>query len=361
MSLLTTGEAHWAESVRDTAGRMLNEELASFEPIGGGRNSQVYRLVTEGGGQYALKAYFRHGADPRDRLGTELDGLRFLWNNGVRDVPRPVMGDRQQGVAIYEYIEGERASTGPASEHDMDAAVRFLARLKDLKEQPGSRTLSPASEACFSIGSITSNIHGRLARLTDVQSTAAPCNGLAAFLRNELIPGLAAVVDWCRTRSSQARISFDDELEPAGRTLSPSDFGLHNALRRSDGRLVFVDFEYFGWDDPAKMVADVLLHPAMDLCSGLKRRFVDGILHHFREYPHLPHRMEIVYPLFGIKWCLIMLNEFLPEHLSRRRFAHEGAKAETFQQQAVQMEQLIKAKSLWQKIRDEYENFPYIG
>ena len=42
----------------------------------------------------------------------------------------------------------------------------------------------------------------------------------------------------------------------AQRALSPSDFGLHNALRGQDGQLRFVDFEYFGWDDPVKLVSD---------------------------------------------------------------------------------------------------------
>ena len=52
------------------------------------------------------------------------------------------------------------------------------------------------------------------------------------------------------------------------RVLSPSDFGFHNALRRPDGTIVFVDFEYFGWDDPAKMMADAMLHPGNPAFTG---------------------------------------------------------------------------------------------
>ena len=36
------------------------------------------------------------------------------------------------------------------------------------------------------------------------------------------------------------------------RTLSPSDFGFHNALLRGGREWVFLDFEYFGWDDPGQ-------------------------------------------------------------------------------------------------------------
>ena len=47
-------------------------------------------------------------------------------------------------------------------------------------------------------------------------------------------------------------VSWEQELLEQYRTLSPSDFGFHNALRTPAGTMVFLDFEYFGWDDPAK-------------------------------------------------------------------------------------------------------------
>ena len=57
------------------------------------------------------------------------------------------------------------------------------------------------------------------------------------------------------------------------RSLVPSDFGFHNSLRRPDGSLAFVDFEYFGWDDPVKLTADILLHPGRPLAAPQRRRF----------------------------------------------------------------------------------------
>ena len=53
----------------------------AFEPIKGGANNRVYRVQTASG-PALLKAYFRHPADPRDRLGTEFGFLAFAWDNG---------------------------------------------------------------------------------------------------------------------------------------------------------------------------------------------------------------------------------------------------------------------------------------
>jgi thiamine kinase-like enzyme len=113
----------------------------------------------------------------------------------------------------------------------------------------------------------------------------------------------------------------DAELPLRERTLSPSDFGFHHALRDGQGRLAFVDFEYFGWDDPAKTMADFLLHPAMAMTAAQRREFAAGMIALFDDDPRLAARARILYPWFALKWALILLNEFLPGHLRRRRFA----------------------------------------
>jgi thiamine kinase-like enzyme len=186
-----------------------------------------------------------------------------------------------------------------------------------------------------------------LSRLVD-QAGREP--NLREFLDAELIPAFGNIVRW-----SRPRISFEYELPISERTLSPSDFGFHNALRRDNGQSVFLDFEYFGWDDPAKTISDFLLHPAMSLSVELKRQFVTAMFSHFAEYPQLVKRVEAIYPLYGIKWCLILLNEFLPEHRLRRQFA--GAD----NPEILQMEQLAKARRMLQSIRGEYEQFPYFN
>ena len=144
-----------------------------------------------------------------------------------------------------------------------------------------------------------------------------------------------------------AEIDFDEPIGAEARTLSPSDFGFHNAIRRPDGMLDFVDFEYFGWDDPAKTIVDFLLHPGMQLDDALKRRFAAGVCAAFAELPALPARTRIVYPLFGLKWGLILLNDFLPERSGQAPGARPAA-------------QLAKARSLVRRLAAEYADNPFL-
>ena len=178
---------------------------------------------------------------------------------------------------------------------------------------------------------------------------------LQLFLSGDFTPALARVEDWCRSASGKWGLSFDKDLPDEERTISPSDFGFHNAVKRHDGAIVFLDFEYFGWDAPAKLISDFLLHPGMDLSAGLKSQFTRAMLERLNGFSNLPQRVAALYPLFGLKWCLILLNEFVPADLQRRQSSGGGA----LDVAAVQGEQLTKSRNLLKQILNEYEHFPY--
>jgi hypothetical protein len=318
-------------------------DLEPLAFLGGGRNSRVYRATLRDGRSYALKAYFRHPGDPRDRLGVEFRSLAWLRAQGLDCVPRPVAADPEAALGLYEFIQGERIPE-PAPE-DLDQACAFLGALRRLGARAGARDLPDASEACFSLQAAAAGIQLRFDRLL-----AQPDPDLGTFLAQELAPAWSASLARCRERCRQGGTAFAAELPPDARTLSPSDFGCHNALKRN-GSLVFLDFEYFGWDDPAKLVADLLQHPAQDLSRALRARFARGALAALGDDGRLGRRTRLAYPLFGIKWCLILLNEFLPDALDRRRFAlAEGGP------EARRARQLAKARRHLRHVMDPHDH-----
>lgn len=319
-------------------------------PIGGGRNSQVYRLEAEDGRCYALKAYFRHPGDTRDRLAVEFGALGFLWGHGLRCIPQPLAQDAEAALGLYSFVSG--TPPVPPTPADVDAACGFLAEVHALRLAEGAAALPEASEARFSLAEVAVNIDLRLARLAAVDPGLAEESGLSAFLARELLPVWCDLREECRAR---AGADFSAPLPAARRTLSPSDFGFHNALRAGPG-LVFLDFEYFGWDDPAKLVADFLLHPGMDLDLALRQRFAARILDQL-AIDGLPHRARLAFPLFGIKWCAILLNEFLPGPLDRRSFADPGGRSA----RERQARQLGKARTQLATLMDDHARFPYFA
>lgn len=329
---------------------LADEAIASCRRIYGGRNSRVYRVQTDSGRVFAGKHYHLHQDDPRDRLGAEWRALALLSADArlAPFVARPVAKEPGQGLALYSFLSGAQASTTPATKDDMDACLEFLDALRGLSgslDADAAQRIPPASEACFSLSALAANLRARLDALQDVPREACLGAELAQFLAAELIPFL----DTSLTQAAQLGDPAQ-ELPQRCRTLSPSDFGLHNALR-SEAGLCFVDFEYFGWDDPAKTLCDFMLHPAMDLPQDLRQRFASGFLSRFAGTDcGLPSRAATVYPLYAIKWSFILLNEFLRGADARRVFA-AGAACAADDARARREAQLAKARAMLNKAR----------
>ncbi len=340
-------------NVADDLAKLHGLQARFVEKTGKGKNSQVYHVLSEDDGQFIVKYYFRNNLDNRDRLKVEFSSLRFLWDNGVRCIPEPISADDASATAVYSYIRGNRPAVDEISGEDIERAVDFLSTLKELRKAAGSEGLPAASEACFSFRELLDNIDHRFNRLLRGTRDVAH-DAFHEFINNDFVSALSEISEWCRTRFLEKSISSEC-LAIEERTLSPSDFGFHNSLKTESGQLFFLDFEYFGWDDPAKTISDFILHPAMALTNEQRKLFYSNAVDRFRDYEDLDGRVEIYYPLYGLKWCLIFLNEFLPDQMLRRKFA--GCVEE--EEATILNDQLLKSKNMLKDILKEYKRFPY--
>jgi hypothetical protein len=316
-------------------------------------NSQVTRLEMSDGRRFVVKAYPQIKDDPRDRLATEFGALAFLWQNGICDVPEPVWASEELQFGLYGYVPGEKITQAGAG--DVDQSVEFVARLAGLREASGCKRLPEASDACFSCACFERQLNGRLERLLAMDTPTARHEKVIDLLGSSFLPFLKSAVSWVRERHIDNGLDMESEITAKARTLSPSDFGFHNAIRRPDAQLTFLDFEYFGWDDPAKLIVDFLLHPAMTLDAKLKQRFLDGVLAVFPDDASLPLRVELLYPLLGMKWCLIVLNEFLPGPMARRLAAVGSVSVET-----VLETQFNKAETRLAAVQSAFDRRPTV-
>src|SRR5262249_8026349 len=77
-------------------------------------------------------------------------------------------------------------------------------------------------------------------------------------------------------------------------------------------------------DDPVKLVADVLHHPGLRLPPQQRARFRAAALAVYGDAdPGFATRLAALEPLFGLRWVLILLNEFVPERWRQRVAAGE--------------------------------------
>lgn len=296
---------------RDVARRLVGGSRLKLSPVGGGRNSRVYRVETPDG-VFALKRYPALEYDQRDRLRVETSALAWMARHGLDVVPRVMAVDAAANCALLSWVEG--SPIGAAGAADIDQAMQFLGALEKLRRTAPLPDAQLASEACLSGAEIERQIKTRLASLVALDNEPA----LRSFLRGDFTRAFEGRLSTARDALSSAGLSFDSELAAEQYSLVPSDFGFHNALRGANGRLTFLDFEYFGWDDPVKLTSDTLLHPGTPIPHELRPRFRTATEKLYGGDPEFATRLDALYPLFALRWTLILLNEFHPKRWQRR-------------------------------------------
>lgn len=331
------------------AGALLGVPIDAVEPVRStGRNSRVFRVRSHGD-SFALKNYPPDQGRGRDRMGAEAGALGLLNRHDIPAVPRLLGSDAARGYILMEWIEGESVDNPTAA--DMEAAMSFLSAVHALRLVDEAAVQPLAAEACLSGTEIVTQVERRIARLSDL-APAEPA--LIRFLDSEVKPLLEAVNEWAEAGYRARGLAFGRPIDDSARTLCPSDFGFHNALRTPAGRLVFIDFDYFGWDDPVKLVSDFLLHPGMSLPVSMKRRFAGRMTEVYGNDASFAARLSLLFPLFALRWCMIMLNEFLPERWLDR--VHAGAHSDW---ETAKRRQLDRVSEWVQSLRSNFRWFPY--
>ena len=319
----TTETAEFREAAEELLARVDIGRLHGLYPLRGGNNNRVFRIDATRG-QALLKVYFRHPSDSRDRLAAEFSFTQYAWEHGVHAVPRPLASDAGRGCALYEYIVGQPLTPCDLGLSVLTQCVEFYIELNSQRHTAKAKALPNASEACFSLEEHLACVDRRVQRLSLINNEDHFHEEALEFSRGELAETWKEIVARAYEQVSQQGMSLSETLDPEARRLSPSDFGFHNALKTAEGSLRFVDFEYAGWDDPAKMVCDFFSSPAIPVPLKYYNHFVTRVLADHAKPEFQRQRADLLLPVYQMKWCCILLNEFLPVSRDRRRFASDG-------------------------------------
>jgi hypothetical protein len=302
---------------------------ASLAAIDGGGNNKVYAVST-GRGKYVAKAYFTHPADTRDRLGAEYAFLSYARRIGLANVPEPIACSFEEHIGIYEFVEGRKLGGGQLEKRHVRAAAEFIAALNAGPHRDPA--LPPASEACFTVDQHLATVDRRLLKLQMLEGEDS--------LTQQVRGLIGDITDTWRRHRAHIGAADVPRLADEDKCISPSDFGFHNALLKECGEICFIDFEYAGWDDPAKMIGDFFCQPAVPVSHAYFDEFVAEAVRYSQNAQALQARAHLLLPALQIKWCCIMLNEFLPDAARRRQFANPTSQPE--QRKQVQFDKTEK-------------------
>jgi hypothetical protein len=303
-------------------------------------NNRLYLLTTEKE-KFVAKHYFTHPGDKRNRLRSEYSFASFAFKNGIDCLPRPVACDTKNHLAVYAFIEGKKPDSSDVTKTAVKAALDFLIEINQYRDKAG-KDLPSVSESCFSMSAHMKTIGERVERLFAITD-----DRVKNFVKEELVPVWDRVREETFSKAKAKEVNISEELPLADRIISPSDFGFHNCIIGDNGKFYFLDFEYAGWDDPAKTAGDFFSQPARPVPIENLEMFARGVSGLTSDPGKTMARIYWLLQPYRVKWCCIVLNHFLSTDSERRKFSGNNV-------DQAKEEQLGKAK----KLLDSVEELP---
>jgi hypothetical protein len=302
---------------------LSTRNITDVKKIYSGINSQVYRFNNLKK-KIVLKIYPSKDKQLLKRIQTEVKALIFL-NKKKLLVPKIYQCFDDFNCCFFLFCEGKKNFR--INSHLIDQACSFIKKLFKLSKEKKIPLFLNAKEACFSPSQICLQIEKKLNFLLNIKKKK---------LNIFLIKKFKKFYDKNKQRSIlELNSQFNKKIKSSNKILSPSDFGFHNTILNKD-ELYFIDFEYFGWDDSIKLICDFYWHPGNKINKTLKIYFLNKMIKFFsKKYKNFEKRLNILLPLYGLRWILIMLNCFTQPNLNNR---------------IIQLEQLKQAENLLDRI-----------
>jgi len=271
----------------------------TLEPLAGGINNQVFRCRS-GAHWLVIKGYTQRQAKQHDRFKAETEFLHYAQLVAPECVPKLLYSDQEMQSVVLEHLEGERFQEGTSLDTtDVSQAVAFIRLLNADLELARRYVSGDAAEGFLRLTDHLKNIDQRISAMGS-EHLPIHLRAEAGEVIRHLRKKLERLEDATQRQIATGRC--DDALDPSARCVSPSDFGFHNALRTPSG-VRFLDFEFAGWDDPTKLVADFDLQPRVPVQSR-KRILSDAMPLTTIEFAE---RFSVLSPILGLKWACIIL------------------------------------------------------
>jgi thiamine kinase-like enzyme len=286
--------------------RELNIENFNYSKITNGVNSQIYK-IWEGKNKFILKIYPKNDFLERDRIKSEYNFLTLLNKSGYSNVPKPVNWNFDNKWMLMSFLNGKHIRN--IEDIHYKKLFKFIIELQKLKENKLARIIKDASEAYFKIIDHYVGIKKRLKLFSDKLDSLTYLSNENKQQLDSLLEklNLETVLIYKNEISNLSERKLTEELNYNQKVLSQSDIGFHNIFQDKKNNLLFFDFEYAGWDDCFKMIADLVLQPDYGI-ETKNFNLLDEILKKYicTESDH--KRLLITILIYRIKWTCIILN-----------------------------------------------------
>lgn len=283
--------------------KTLEVNEIQFTPIQSGANNLGYRVYTSNK-QWFLKVFSSNSKNSAYKQQNEFIFIQAIYQSGVHNTARPIAINLNMHVSLFSFIEGIEITE--TSSEGVSAAINFIKHINQCNLPISLNVASESPDTLLGFADIVTN------RLKTFETLSLENKQL----KLKFLHTLSQIQHQFKTIQLQLPEHWADRLER--NIVSPSDFGFHNALI-CKSKYYFIDFEYAGKDTPWKAFSDFFAQPSVPVDLKYAKALLS--LNIFKPLVISPKDTLKVFELTLLKWCLIILNEFLPEVQARRIFS----------------------------------------
>src|SRR5208337_4354025 len=101
----------------DAAGQ---DEPFELSPMTGGINNRIFLIRRDSQIIGVIKQYYHSSGNPRDRLASDYEFSRFLWDHGIHQIPEPFASNPLHHLAFFHYIDGKKLVSSEITKQHID-------------------------------------------------------------------------------------------------------------------------------------------------------------------------------------------------------------------------------------------------
>ena len=280
-----------------------------FSIIRSGRNNKVI-LASTPKVKYIIKYYTKRNffnSHAREKLF-----LNILKKKNIKNVPKYLFSINKN-ISVISYLKGKLVSK--INNFKIIQTIKFINKInKNNKED--SISIPKASDACFSIKEHVDLVDKKIKKLQLIVNKKYKNSKIFRFLKHQVIPKLRYEKKYLKQNYIQL---YNQKLKQDEIIISPSDLGFHNMLENK--KIFFIDFEYAGIDDPAKLMGDFICQPDLQLNKKQIQFFIKNFHLSKKNLKKIKNRSKILLNMHRLKWCATILNYYLPSFKAKRKLS----------------------------------------
>ncbi|MDB2709246.1 nucleotidase [Candidatus Pelagibacter bacterium] len=282
-----------------------------------GKNNKSFILNEE---KVFVKQFYNYKND-YDRYERELKFLNFLSKKNINSVPKVLDFNNTKKKIKYSLISGNIIRKKDSNNIKfIKQSFQFIKKINELNYH--SKNFKYAKGFCKSSKCFEKEINLRL-----------------KVLKNNKF--IKSIIDDIKKKFQTLKENnyFNNKyhFNKNDKILSPCDFNYNNIIF-SNKKATFVDFEYSGIDDPAKLYAIFFLQPDYHIKIKTFNDNIDKLI--FIKINKFRFKNNLIYllPICYLRWALILLNDFSDLNSKRRNFSNnEHLKSKQLYKQKIKV------------------------